>query len=201
MSAEAVQTEFDLLVSGRSVVVAKQVRDVVGPDQGVPSLVEVLCTLAANWVLCECGVEIGKAGRDGWAKMGLQLGERIDFLNAHIPLLDSPSRKAACQAELEQLEAESNALNAEWGQAHGEADACCELFWAAREFCTRACGIGDNELFNAALVGFDPERLQPGQGPSKHRMTELVMLLSNMNRDKWKSQPWANATKPTASAH
>ena len=179
-------------------MVAEHISDVVGRDhQRVPSLVDVLCTLAAHWVLCECGMEIGKAGLDGWVKKGLRLGEEIDLLNVQIPIIESPTKKLAFQANLEQLEAQSKALNDEWGQAYAEADAYSEMFWDAREFCTKACGIGDNELFNAALVGFDPERLQPGQGPSKHRMTELAMLLSNLNRDKWESQPWANPTKPT----
>jgi len=175
--------------------------DVVGHNpQGVPSLVDVLCTLAAHWVQCECGIEIGQAGLDGWKKKGLQLGEKIDLLNAQIQVIESPSRKAAMQADLEQLEAQSKALNEEWGQAHDEADAYRELFWAAREFCTRACGIGDPEILNAALVGFDPTRLQPDQSPSEDRMTELAILLSNLNRDKWESQPWANPAKPNMRA-
>jgi hypothetical protein len=195
---EAVQTESNLLVARRIVVVAEHLSDGVGRDhQGAPSLVDVLCTLAAHWVLCECGLEIGKAGRDGWAKEGLQLDEKIDSLNTRIPDIESPSKKAAMPADLEKLEAQSKALNEEWGQTQGEADAYRELFWTAREFCKNRFGIGGKELLNAALVGFDPERLQPGQGPSQHRMTELAMLLSNLKRDIWESLPWANPTKPT----
>ena len=177
-------------------MVAEHISDVVG----LPSLADVLCTLAANWVLCECGKKIKEVGIDGWAKKGLGLGEKIDLLNAQIPVIESPSRKKAMQADLAKLEAQSKALNEEWGQAYDEADACCELFWNAREFCTRACGIGDNEVFNAALVGFDPTRLQPGQDPSKPRMLKIASLLRSLPRDEWKTQPWANPTKPTMSA-
>ena len=182
-------------------MVAKHVSDVVGRDhQGIPSLVDVLCTLAAHWALCVCAKEIRQSGLKGWAKKGLGLGEKINLLNAQIPVIESPSRKAAMQADLEELEAQSKALNEEWGQAYDEADACCELFWNAREFCTRACGIGDNELFNATLVGFDPTLLQPEQGPSEVRMSKIALLLNNLPRDEWKTQPWANPTKPTMTA-
>lgn len=189
------------LSHGQIALRVEHVSDVVGrAHQEVPRLVDVLCTLAANWARSKCGMEIGQVGIDGWAIKGLRLGEEIDLLNVQIPIIESPTKKAAFQANLEQLEAQSKALNDEWGQAHDEADACCELFWDAREFCTKACGIGDNELFNAALVGFDPERLQPGQGPSKHRMSKIAALLRNLPRDKWVTQPWANPTKPTMRA-
>lgn len=163
----------------------EQISDAVGLNtQSAPSLVDVLCKLAENWVRCECGVEIGRAGLDGWEEKGLQLGEKIDLLNVQIPLIESPTKKALFEAELEQLEAEAEALNEEWGKACDEANACCELFWNARKFWTRACGFGDNELFNAALVGFDPERLKPGQGPSNHRMSKISSRLTNLHRDK-----------------
>jgi hypothetical protein len=145
-------------------------------------------------------LEIGKSGHDGWAKEGLRLDEKIDSLNNRIPDIESPSKKAAMQADLEKLEAQSKALNEEWGQAQGEADAYRELFWTARVFCKNGFGIEDKEILNAALAGFDPGLLQPGQGPSQHRMTELAMLLSNLKRDIWESLPWANPAKPTMRA-
>lgn len=182
-------------------MVAKHINAVADTNrQGVPSLVDVLNTLAAYWRLCECGLEIGKAGYDGWEKKGLRLGSEIDSLSVQIPLIKAPSKKAAMQVDLANLNAKSEAINKEWGQAHDETDAYRELFWDAREFCVKACGIGDSEVFNAALIGFDPSQLKPGQEPSKHRMSEIVLLLRSLQRNQWETQPWANPTKPTMRA-
>jgi hypothetical protein len=179
-------------------VVAKHTCDVVGHDHhGVPSLVDVLCKLAANWTICVCAKEIRQSGLKGWEKEGLRLGGSIDVLNILIPEIKSPSKKAAKQAELAILEAQSKALNEEWGQADTEAAAYEELFSQAREFCRNMCNIGDNELFNAALVRFRSELLQPKQEPSKRRMSKIKSLLKNVHPDKWKTKPWANPTKPT----
>jgi hypothetical protein len=198
---EAVQLEFDLLVSWRIVVVVEHVSDEVGRDhQAVPSLVDVLCKLADYWVRCECGKKIKEAGIDGWAKKGLGLGERIDLLNARIPDIESPSRKAAMQTDLEKLEAQSKALNEEWRKAYDEARACEKLFLEAREFCKYTCNVDDDELFNAALVRFRSELLQPGQEPSKRRMSKIKSLLKNLHPDEWKTKPWASPTKPTLMA-
>lgn len=171
--------------------------DVVGhKPQGLSGLVDVLCTLAAHWVLCECGIEIGQADIDGWTKKGLQLGKKIALLKSQIQDFESPFGISPLQADLEQLEAQLKALNEECEQANGEADVYRELFCVAREFCARACGIGEAEVFNAALVGFDPTRLQAGQGPLADRMSEIVSLLRRLPRDQWKLQPWANRIKP-----
>ncbi len=198
---EAVKTKSKFLKAGRVLVAAEQISNVEERYYPrVPSLVDVLCTLAANWALCECGVEIGKVGVDGWSKEGLRLGDEIDSLIAKIQQIGSPSRKATQQKKLEKLQAQSDTINKEWAEAHHESDVYRELFWDAREFCISELGIGDNELFNAALVGFNPDRLQLGQGPSKHRITELAMLLSNLKLDNWKTQRWANPAKPTMRA-
>lgn len=189
------QTESNLTVAGgRIVVVAEPISDVVE----LPSLVDVLCTLAANWVRCECGKKIKEAGIDGWAKKGLELGEKIDLLNARIPDIELPSRKAAMQADLAILEAQSKALNEEWGLAYNEVAACEELFLEARSFCTETCNIGDVELFNAAIVRFRSELLQPGQEPSKRRMSKIKSHLKNLRPDEWMTKPWANPTKIAA---
>ena len=174
--------------------------EVVGhKPQGLPGLVDVLCTLAAHWVLCECGIEIGQAGIDGWQKKGLQLGRKIALLKSQIQVIEPPFGISAQQADSEQLEAQLKAVTEECAQAHGEADAYRECFGASREFCARACGIGAPELFNAALVGFDPTRLKPGQGPSTDRMSEIVSHLKRLPRDEWKLQPWAIRIKPRMS--
>ena len=183
---------------GRTFVVAKHTCEVVGHDHhGVPSLVDVLCKLAANWAICVCAKEIRQSGLNGWAKKGSELGDQIDLLNIQIPEIESPSRKAAKQAELAMLEAQSKALNEEWRQAFMEAVAYEELFSQAREFCRNMCNIGDDELFNAALVRFRSELLQPGHEPSKRRMSKIKSLLKNVHPDDWKTRPWANPTKPT----
>lgn len=195
---EAVQTESNLQVEWGIVVVAEHFSDGVGRDhQGAPSLVDVLCTLAAHWVLCECGLEIGKAGRDGWAKEELRLSDEIDSLNDKIQRIKSPSRKAAKQNELEKLRAQSDAMNKEWGEAHEETDTYREMFSEACEFCRRKCAKGVHEVFNAALVDFDPTRLQPDQGPSEDRMLEMVSRLDNLHSAKWNTQRWSNLSKPT----
>ena len=182
-------------------MVAEHISDVVGRDhQGVPSLVDVLCKLAAHWALCVCGKEIRQSGLEGWEKEGLRLGREIDWLNDHIPLTEAPSKKAAMRADLAILEAQSKALNEEWGQAYKEAAACEELFLEARGFCKKTRNIGDDELFNAALVRFRSELLQPGQEPSKRRMSKIKSLLKNLHPDEWKTKPWANPTKPTMRA-
>lgn len=179
-------------------MVAEQVGEVLSDDhQRSPSLVDVLSKLAAYWVLCECGVEIGKAGIDGWAKKGLRLGNEIDSLNDKIQRTKSPSRKAAKQDELEKLRAQSDAIDKEWGEAREETDAYREMFADACEFCRKKCIIGANEFFNAALIDFDPTRLQPHQGPSEDRMREMVSLLDNVHSAMWKTQRWANLRKPT----
>ena len=195
---EAVQTESNLLVARRIVVVAEHLSDGVGRDHhGSPSLVDVLCTLAAHWVLCECGLEIGKAGRDGWAKEELRLSDEIDSLNDKIQRIKSPSGKAAKQNELEKLRAQSDAMNKEWGEAHEETDTYREMFSEACEFCRKKCAKGVHEVFNAALVDFDPTRLQPDQGPSEDRMLEMVSRLDNLHSAKWNTQRWSNLSKPT----
>lgn len=182
-------------------MVARHYNDVARRGhQRTTTLVDVLCKLANYWMRCECGAGIGIAGLDGWKKRGLELGERIDLLNTQMPVVKSPSKKSAMQAELATLKAESEALETDWAQASEEADAHSDLFGKARQFCTRACGLGDTELFNAALVGFDPDRLPPQFGPSKHRMTEITTLLKNLHPDTWNSQPWANPTRPTMRA-
>lgn len=195
---EAVQTESNLQVARRIVVVAEHLSDGVGRDhQAAPSLVDVVCTLAANWVLSEYGKKIREAGIDGWAKKGLRLGEKIDLLNAEIRGIKSPSRKAAMQADLEKLEAQSKALNEEWGHAYNVARDCEKLFLEAREFGRNTCNIGDDELFNVALVRFHSELLQPRQEPSKRRMSKIKSLLKNVQPDEWKTRLWANPTAPT----
>lgn len=177
---------------------AKKVGDFVENDQqGLPSLVVVMRRLAIYWMLCECALKLGVSGPDGWRAKSEKCEDEIDFLNRHMERLSSPTEKAAVQTRIQTLETQSEALNEEWQQALEVTDTCCELFCDAREFCRNELGIGDAELFNAALVGFDPLRLQPGQGPSKNRMTELAMLLSNLNLDKWKSQPWATPVRPS----
>jgi hypothetical protein len=179
-------------------VVAEHFSDGVGRDhQRVASLVDVVCTLAANWVLSEYGKKIKEAGIDGWAKKGLGLGEKIDLLIADIRCIECPSKKAAKQADLEKLEAQSKALNEEWRKAYDEARACEKLFLEAREFSKSTCNVDDDELFNAALVRFRSELLQPGQEPSKRRMSKIKSLLKNVQPDEWKTKPWANLTAPT----
>jgi hypothetical protein len=198
---EAVQTESNLLVEWGIVVVAKQVSDVVSDDhQGSASLVEVLCTLAAHWVLCECGLEIGKSGHDGWAKEGLRLGDEIDSLHSKIQRSKSASRKAAKQNELEKLRAQSDTIDKDWGEANEETNTYLEMFREACEFCKTKCTFGVHEVFNAALVDFDPTRLQPDQGPSEDRMLEMVSRLDNLHSAKWNTQQWANLSKPTMRA-
>ena len=182
--------------------------------QGMPSLVHVLSTLAAYWRLCECGLEIGRDGKDGWQQKCERLEselyplqgkiERLEKLNKVTTdprqLMQQETELAELQAELSLLSAEIQAkeapTQAEWEQAHNETDAYRELFWDAREFCVKACGIEDHEVFNAALVGFDPSQLKPGQEPSKQRMPEIVLLLRNLKRHEWETQPWANLTQP-----
>lgn len=182
-------------------MVANQAGDVVGRDHpGVPSLVDVLCTLAANWVNCVCGKKMKESGVLGWRKKGEELEERINELNIQLPVVDLPSKKAKMQAELKQLEKQSKILNDEWGLAWGETDEYLELFWDAREFCTKACGIGDDELFNASLVAFDPSRLPPDKGPSNERVSQIVSLLRQVSANEWASESWANPVKPTMRA-
>ena len=182
--------------------------------QGVPSLVHVLSTLAAYWRLCECGLEIGRDGKDGWQQKCERLEselyplqgkiERLEKLNKVTTdpqqLMQQETELAELQAELSfrsaDIEAKEAPIQAEWEQAHNQAETYRELFWDAREFCTKACGIGDNEVFNAAIVGFGPSQLKPGQEPSKQRMPEIVSLLRNLQRNEWETQPWANLTQP-----
>lgn len=148
------------------------------------------------WVRCECGLSVAIAGEDGWKKMGLRLGNAIDSLSAQIPRIRKPDKKVEKQAELTKLETQSAALTDEWESANEETDEFAKLFWEARDFCVKACGVGDPELFNAALVGFDPSQLNATQEPSKQRMSEIVSLLRNLSRNEWETQPWANPIKP-----
>ena len=186
--------------------------------QGVPSLVHALSTLAAYWRLCECGLEIGRDGKEGWQQKCERLESELYPLQGEIELLEKliketsdPPRLLQQETKLGELQAKLSLLStdiqakeapidAEWEQAHNETEVYRELLWDAREFCTKACGIGDNEVFNAALVGFDPSQLKPGQEPSKQRMPEIVSLLRNLQRHEWETQPWANPTKPTMRA-
>ena len=125
---KAVRTESNLVVAGRIVVVAEHISDVVGCNpQGVPSLDDVLSTLAAYWVLCGCGIEILDSECNG-------LERKIDSLRDQIPQIEATYDKEAMPPELAILEAQSEALNDEWEQAHDEADAYCEMFGEACEF-------------------------------------------------------------------
>lgn len=157
-----------------------------------PSLIDVLCTLASNWARSVCAKEIRQAGPNGWKEEGLRLAHIIDSLNILIPELDSPLKKAAKLSELANAEAQSNALNERWGRAFHEVTECEKLFSAARSFCKEKCDIGDDELFNAALVRFRSDRLQPGQQPLKSRMAKIKSLLKNVPADEWTKFPWAN---------
>lgn len=198
---------------------ATDVRQLVEHNgQGVPSLVERLSTLAAYWRLCACGLEIGRAGKEGWQKKCERLESELYPLQGEIELLEkliketsNPRRLLQQETKLGKLQAKLSLLStdiqakeapiqAEWEQAHNETDAYRELFGDACEFCVKACGIGDNEVFNAALVGFNPSQLKPGQEPSKQRMSEIVSHLRNLQRHEWETQPWANPIKPTTSA-
>lgn len=160
-----------------------------------PSLIDVLCTLAANWARCVCAKEIKQAGPNGWKEEGLRLVSIIDSLNLLIPELDSPLKKAAKQKELAIAEAQSNALNERWGKAFKDVTECEDLFSAARRFCRGKCNIGDDELFNAALVRFRPDRLEPWQEPSRSRMSKIKSLLKKVPVDEWTENPWANPPK------
>ncbi|MBL8815197.1 MAG: hypothetical protein JNL58_04140 [Planctomyces sp.] len=190
-------------------------RVVENNSQEAPSLVHVLSTLAAYWRLCECGLEIGRDGNDGWRQKCERLESELYPLQDKIEcleklknvttdprqLMQQETELAELQAELFLLSADIQAkeapIEAEWEQAHNETEAYRELFWDAREFCVKACGIGEDEVFNAALVGFDPSQLKPGQEPSKQRMSEIVSLLRNLKRLEWETQPWADLPKPT----
>ncbi len=192
------QSESNLVLAGRIALVTEQVNDLVGCDhQGAPSLVDVLSKLAAHWAFCVCVKKIRQSGHKGWEKEGLRLGREIDWLNDHIPLIDSTSKQSAMQAELAILEAQSMALNEEWGQAFFEAVASEEQFLDARRFCAEECNIGDDELFNAALVRFRADLLKLGQGPSKRRLSKIESLLKNLHPKEWKTKTWASPTKPT----
>lgn len=172
------------------------VNDRGGRDrQSPPSLIDVLCQLASNWVRCLCAKEVMQSGPNGLKEQGLRLGSIIDSLNLLIPELDSPSKKAAKLSELANAEAQSKALNERWERAFNEVTMCDELFSAARSFCKEMCNIGDDELFNAALVRFHPDRLQPGQQPLKSRMAKIKSLLRNVPADEWANYPWANPPK------
>ena len=198
---------------------ATDVRRVVEHNaQEVQSLVHVLSTLAAYWRLCECGLEIGRDGKDGWQQKCERLEselyplqgkiERLEKLNKVTTdpqqLMQQETELAELQAELSLLSTDIQAkeapIDAEWEQAHNETDAYRESFEDACEFCVKERGIGDIEVFNAALVGFNPSRLRLGQEPSKQRMSEIVSLLRNLQRHVWETQPWANPTKPTMRA-
>ena len=195
------------------------VRQVVEHNgQGVQSLVHVLSWLAAYWRLCECGLEIGRAGKEGWQKKCERLESELYPLQAEIELLEkliketsNPPLMLQQETKLGELQAKLSLLStdiqakeapiqAEWEQAHNETDAYRELFEDACEFCVKERGIGDIEVFNAALVGFNPSRLRPELEPSKQRMSEIVSLLKNLQRHEWETQPWANPTKPTMRA-
>ncbi len=159
------------------------------------SLVHVLKSLAAKWVLCECGLRVGTVGNDGWEKKGLRLASAIDSLNAQISRIRKPAKIAEMQAELAKLEAESAALTDEWSSAIEETDELSRLFDDACDFCVmNGCG-GSKEIFNAALVGFDSSQLKDEQEPSKQRMSDIVKLLKNLSCDEWETQPWANPIK------
>lgn len=192
-----------------------EVRGVISrDDQAVPSLVHVLSTLAAYWRLCECGLEIGRAGKDGWRQKCERLESELYPLQGKIERIEKQIKETTNPLELTQLETElaehqaelillradveakEAPIQAEWEQAQNEADHYRELFWAAREFCTKACGIGDIDLFNAALVGFDPSQLKPGQEPLKQRMSEIVSLLRSLQRHEWETQTWVDLPKP-----
>lgn len=179
-----------------------------------PSLVHVLSTVAAYWRLCECGLELGRDGTDGWQQKCERLEAELYPLQAKIERLEELSKLTSdaqllMQQETELAEfrgefsllcadirAKEAPIEAEWEQAHDEAATYREMFWDAREFCAKACGIGDDEVFNAALVGFNPSQLMPGQEPSKQRMPEIVSLLRDLPREEWETQPWANPPKP-----
>lgn len=159
-------------------------------------LADVLCKLAKYWMICECALKISVTGLDGWRHKGLQLGNTIDALKTQLAGTKSPSKKKPIQAELDQLMTQSEDLDEEWRRTFEETQEYEELFETARRFCTRSCGLGDNELLSAAIVGFDPELLPPDRGPSKARMAEITAGISSLPRDNWALLPWANVAKP-----
>jgi hypothetical protein len=192
-----------------------EVRRVIAHNgDGVPSIVHALSTLADYWRRCACGFEIGRDGKDGWQQKCECLEAELYPLQGKIERLEELSKLTTDAQQLMQQETElaefraefsllcadilakEAPIDAEWEQAHDEAATYREMFWDAREFCAKACGIGDDEVFNAALVGFDPSQLMPGQEPSKQRMPEIVSLLRNLPREEWETQPWANPPKP-----
>ena len=166
----------------------------------MPTLADVLCQLAQYWMICECALDLSVRGLGGWRTKTLQLDEKIDSLNVRLADTKSPSKKKAIQAELDLLKTQSTDLTEEWERTHEETDKYKDLFEEARTFCTRSCGIGNHELFAAAVVGFDPERLPPHHGPSKPRMTQITATISDLPRNKWASLPWANPARPTMRA-
>lgn len=195
------------------------VRRVVAHNrQDLQSLVHVLSQVAAYWRLCECGLEIGRAGKDGWQQKCERLESELYPLRSEIELLEgritetnSPRRLLQYERKLAKLrdklsllstdiQAKEAPIQAEWEQAQNEAEHYRELFRDAREFCKDKTGIGDTELFNAALVGFDPGQLKPGQEPSKQRMSEIVLLLRSLQGHEWETQMWVNLPKPTMRA-
>jgi len=183
---------------GSTTVVGKQASDVDGlKDRRVTGLVDVLCTLAANWVRCECEKKIREAGVNGWEKRGLLLGERIDLLNKQLPVVKSRAKRKVMENEVKQLEAKSDALNQEWRKVYDETRAFENWFEEARDFCKQTCNINDDELFNSALVRFRSKRLQPEQVPSDSRMAKIKSMLKVVPSARWKGHTWANPPKPT----
>jgi len=171
--------------------------DLVGHNpKRVPSLVEVLSTLAANWVGCECALEVGEYGPDGWNQKSMRLDDEIRSLSDQLSGIAESSKKAITQDEIEKVKAQLAAMDSEWEEVHEETGVHRTLFGDACEFCARECSVARNDLFKAAIGGFNPSSSMSEQGLSEVRLSEIVSRLHSLPRDRWQSEPWANCSRP-----
>lgn len=131
-------------------------------------LSEVLCTLAANWITCECAMRIANHGLDGWQKKIPQVDAEIDRLNAQLEVVESDAKRDELQSKRETLKAQSQALFDEWKKADEETDDYRILFRDALSVCAVLCpgmNVDDDydHLFYMSLAGFDPEQFPQGK--------------------------------------
>ena len=173
------------------------------------SLIDVLSRLALNWAISECYLESGRSGKDGWDQKTQGLESQLYPMQAEIERAErlmsretNRTRKQQRKSELSKLQTQFDLLKVQiqakvapidkkWQQADNDYHCWLELFWDARRFLAKQTGIGSDEIFRAALVGFDASELGPENQPLKQRLPEIVSFLKSVPRSQWKVEPWA----------